>query len=134
MNPGFILRAEGLAVLTAAGVAFALLGGPAWLFVLLFFAPDLAMLAYLAGPRVGAAGYNLVHTYVGPLALAGAGVWLAVEVAVLLALVWAAHLGFDRLLGYGLKYPTAFGDTHLGRTGTRTDGPVVDVANAESAD
>lgn len=73
------------------------------------------MLAYLAGPRVGSLGYNLVHTYTAPLALAGIGVRAGVELAILVAAVWAAHIGADRLLGYGLKYETGFRDTHLSR-------------------
>lgn len=60
---------------------------------------------------------NALHTYVGPLLLVGVGYWVAVEFATLVALVWAAHVGADRALGYGLKYATAFGDTHLGRVG-----------------
>lgn len=78
------------------------------------------VMGYLAGPRVGAVSYNLAHSYVGPVVL---GVSAATHpVGLHLALIWAAHIGFDRLLGYGLKYPRAFGDTHLGligRPGTR---------------
>jgi hypothetical protein len=90
--------------------------GRGWgFFALLFLAPDLSFVAFLAGPRVGAAAYNALHSYVGPLALvllAGA----AGQPALLpLGYVWAAHIGFDRLVGYGLKYASGFGDTHLGR-------------------
>lgn len=60
---------------------------------------------------------NALHTYVGPLLLVGVGYWVAVEFATLVALVWAAHVGADRALGYGLESATAFGDTHLGRVG-----------------
>lgn len=93
-------------------------GGHSWaLFALLFLAPDLSFAGYLAGPRAGAAAYNLLHSYVGP---AGAAVLaLSNGRPATVALIWAAHVGFDRLLGYGLKYPTAFGDTHLGRIGAQ---------------
>lgn len=110
-----LLRLEGLA---AFAVALAVYGhaGFSWLaFALFLLAPDLSMLAYLAGPRAGAIGYNLVHTYVLPLLLALAGFGGGVPVAAAGGLIWIAHIGLDRLLGYGLKYPTAFGDTHLGR-------------------
>lgn len=118
MNPRSLLRAEGLAAFVAATAAYFLwLDGPAWLFLLLALAPDLAMAASLAGPRIGSYGYNLAHTYVAPLAVAGVGLWLAAPAAVLVALVWAAHVGADRAVGYGLKYPSGFGDTHLGRVG-----------------
>lgn len=118
MNPGFILRLEGVAVFAAATVAYYLLGGPLWLYLLLALAPDLAMLGYLAGPGLGSRVYNAAHTYVAPLALAGLAWWAAVPIALLVALVWAAHIGVDRAVGYGLKYPTGFKDTHLGRVGT----------------
>jgi hypothetical protein len=86
-------------------------------FALLFLAPDLSMLAYLAGPRRGAVAYNSVHSYVGPVVLGLAGFLSPGTTATALALIWAVHIGFDRLLGYGLKYPSAFGHTHLGAIG-----------------
>ena len=82
---------------------------------MLFFVPDVSFAGYLAGPRIGAALYNVAHNYVGPLILAATLLNAGAELT--LALVWGAHIGFDRALGYGLKYPSAFGDTYLGRTG-----------------
>jgi len=111
------LRAEGAAFLAAATVLYAQTGTGWVLFAVLFFAPDLAMLGYLAGPRLGAFAYNLAHTYATYLALAGLGVWLAAPLLVALGLIGVAHIGFDRALGYGLKLPTAFRDTHLGPIG-----------------
>jgi Domain of unknown function (DUF4260) len=84
---------------------------------LLLLAPDLAMLAYLAGPRAGALVYNLAHTYALALPLALAGFFVGSAVASALALIWIAHIGLDRMLGYGLKYASGFGDTHLGHIG-----------------
>jgi len=123
-GPGFvtggarlILRLEGFAAFAAA-LGFYAYGGFSWpAFALFFLSPDLAMLAYLAGPRIGAAGYNLVHTYVLALALVLAGFFGGLPLATAGGLIWIAHIGFDRALGFGLKYPTGFGDTHLGRTG-----------------
>jgi hypothetical protein len=90
--------------------------GESWtVFAVLFFVPDVSFAAYWGGPRLGAACYNVAHSYVGPLILAGTLVGSGTGLA--LALIWAAHIGFDRALGYGLKYPTAFSDTHLGRIG-----------------
>ena len=92
--------------------------GPIWVLVLLFFAPDLSFVGYLGGPRLGAAVYNLVHLYGFGLAVIGVGFLQGVnEHFVMLGLLWTAHAGFDRMLGYGLKEPTAFADTHLGRIG-----------------
>ena len=91
-----ILRLEGAAAFAAAVALYAHAGFSWPLFALLILAPDLAMLPYLIGPRAGAAAYNLAHTY---------------------ALSWIAHIGMDRMLGYGLKYASGFADTHLGRIG-----------------
>ena len=98
-------------MLALAVWAFGLEGASWWWFAGLL-APDLAMLGYLGGARVGAAAYNAAHTYAAPALIAvAAPVW---SLAVPVALVWAAHIGMDRMLGYGLKLPTRFKDTHLG--------------------
>lgn len=83
--------------------------------LLLILAPDLSAIGYLAGPTVGAAVYDVVHTYASPIALALVGVLTGTEMATQIALIWFAHIGTDRFLGYGLKYPTRFKDTHLQR-------------------
>jgi hypothetical protein len=108
------LRLEGLAVAALSAILYAHLGANWWLFAALWLAPDLAMLGYLAGPRLGAHCYNAVHAYLLPVAMAIAA--LAFRQAALLpfALIWFNHIGVDRLLGYGLKYPSGFGFTHLG--------------------
>ena len=115
--PRTVLRLEGAAALAGASVAYASLGGKWSVFALLFLLLDLSMLGYLAGPRVGAACYNAAHTYLGPALLAVLGATSGVHGLLSVACIWAAHVGFDRLLGYGLKYGTSFGDTHLGRVG-----------------
>jgi Domain of unknown function (DUF4260) len=112
-----ILRLEGAAVFAVAVALYAHAGFSWPLFALLILAPDLAMLPYLIAPRAGAATYNLVHTYALALPLALAGYWLASPLALALGLVWIAHIGMDRMFGYGLKYPSSFNDTHLGRIG-----------------
>jgi hypothetical protein len=114
-TPRLIVRLEGLAAFALATWLFAR-GGHSWpLFAILFLVPDVSFAAYAMGPRLGALGYNLLHSYVGPIVLGA--LFVATGRPPVLALVWAAHVGFDRMLGYGLKYPTAFGDTHLGRIG-----------------
>jgi multisubunit Na+/H+ antiporter MnhB subunit len=114
--PAVFLRLEALAVVVAAVALYFDGDYAAWAFFAFLLAPDLAFAGYLAGARVGAVVYNLAHTYVWPVALA-AGCLLSGEAGlpVQIALIWAAHIGVDRILGYGLKYPTAFKDTHLGR-------------------
>jgi hypothetical protein len=115
--PRHLLRLEGLALFVGALVVYFDQGfGFGWLLlVVLFLAPDLSFAGYLVGARVGAWFYNAAHTTVGQIALAIVGVLGDTDWCVQLALIWLAHIGFDRLLGYGLKYPTAFKDTHLQR-------------------
>ncbi|UPY38141.1 DUF4260 family protein [Sediminicoccus sp. KRV36] len=106
-----LLRLEGLALFLASLAAMAWLGGGWWLFLALWLVPDLSMLGYLAGPRVGAIAYNTAHMTIGPLVLGLVALWLP-EAAVP-ALAWASHVGGDRAMGYGLKRGD-FHDTHLG--------------------
>lgn len=113
MEPRTFLRIEGLAIFGVALASYLVIGGPIWLLVVLALAPDLAMVGYLAGPGVGSLSYNVVHTYTLPIALGALGYWTDVRIATLVALIWAAHIGADRLVGYGLKFDTGFKDTHL---------------------
>jgi uncharacterized protein DUF4260 len=114
-NPGLLLRLEGFVVLTVSFAAYHELTGNWLLFFLLFLSPDLFMLGYLANVRAGASLYNLVHTYAGPLILGAAAVFEHWHTTLLFTLIWTAHIGVDRALGYGLKYPTFFKDTHMQR-------------------
>ena len=112
-----LLRWEGAALFVGMTLFFWISGAPWQIYALFFFVPDLSFLAYLAGPRVGAAIYNTVHATVAPLLLALAGMLTAEPLAGSIALVWFAHIGLDRALGYGLKYDAGFRFTHLGRIG-----------------
>lgn len=109
------LQVEGLAIFLGALAAYYLVGGIWWLFLLLFLLPDLAMVGYLVNTEVGARSYNVIHLYILPLALAGVGLALESEIIMQVAIIWVAHIGIDRAIGYGLKYPTEFKDTHLQR-------------------
>ena len=113
-----VLRLEGLAFAIVCIGAYGSLGESWWLFAALILVPDVAMLGYLAGPRVGAGVYNLAHTWVIVVAWFVAA-WLlnASNLALSLPLILGVHIGIDRALGYGLKLPTGFHDTHLGRIG-----------------
>ena len=113
--PGILLRLEGLAVLLTALVLYHQVSGDWLLFVVLLLTPDLAALGYLVNMRVGSLTYNIAHHYGLPLALglgSFSGGW---ALGLSLALIWAAHIGMDRVFGYGFKYATNFKDTHLGR-------------------
>ncbi len=111
------LRLEGLCVLVAALLAYSKFGLGWGTFVLFFLAPDISFLGYLAGPRIGAATYNAAHSYIGAIACVVTGFLLTAPVLSCAGIIWCAHIGFDRALGYGLKYSTGFGFTHLGIIG-----------------
>jgi hypothetical protein len=113
-----VLRVEGMVLLVAAlATYFAKLDEPWWLVPLLVLVPDVFMAGYAKSHRAGARLYNFAHSYPAPALLgilatvADEHLWQGV------ALVWFAHIGMDRALGYGLKYETDFRDTHLGRIG-----------------
>jgi len=112
-----LLRLEGFALALVALALYARAGGTATQFATLFLAPDASMLFYVFGARIGATAYNAVHSTLSPLALAALGVFASQTAFVPIALIWLAHIGLDRALGYGLKRATGFSDTHLGRIG-----------------
>jgi hypothetical protein len=115
--PRVLLHAEGAAAALAAVALYFYADYPWWLLVALALAPDLSFGGYLAGRRAGSAIYNAAHTYAPPLVLGAIGVIAGADVAVQLALIWITHIGVDRAIGYGLKYPTSFKETHLQRVG-----------------
>ncbi|MCO5057683.1 MAG: DUF4260 domain-containing protein [Rhizobiaceae bacterium] len=112
-----LIRVEWLALATLAIFAFAITDGSWLLFAVLILAPDLSMLGYLGGPRVGAVCYNALHTTVLPLALLVFGFYAGPPLWIHIALIWLAHIAIDRMLGYGLKFGSGFRDTHMGRIG-----------------
>ncbi|MCU1672977.1 MAG: hypothetical protein JWN77_1090 [Frankiales bacterium] len=118
-RPRAILRAEGGVLLVAALVAFAVTDEAWWLVPALLFVPDLFMVGYARSSRLGALTYNLAHSYPIPAAVGAVGLWQDAPLALAVALLWLAHIGMDRALGYGLKYDSDFKDTHLGRIGRR---------------
>jgi hypothetical protein len=86
-------------------------------YALLFFAPDLSMVGYLANPRLGAWTYNLIHHKGLAVALYVLGSLLTAPWLMFAGTILLGHSSFDRVFGYGLKYPDAFQNTHLGRIG-----------------
>jgi hypothetical protein len=111
------LRAEGAATFAAGLAGFLWLGLPWFAFPLLLLVPDVSAIGYLRGPRVGAVVYNLVHDLATGAAVAGIGLALGSVPIAAAGAILVAHSGMDRMAGYGLKLPTAFQDTHLGRIG-----------------
>ena len=112
-----LLRLEGLTLFAGMTLLYAVWDGSWWVYAILFLAPDLSFAAYLAGPKVGAIAYNAAHSYMAPVSLMVAGFALSSPLVLSIAMIWMAHIGIDRALGYGLKYAAGFGFTHLGRIG-----------------
>lgn len=115
LDPVALQRLEGLALFVGATWAWLALGGPWWLIPALFLLPDLSMLGYLGGPRLGAALYNLVHSYMLGGAVLALGLLLQAPPLDFAGLLLLLHGGADRALGYGLKLRDGFRDTHLGQ-------------------
>ena len=107
------LRAEGFAVLVLSVLLYSRAGASWWVFGALVLTPDISMLPYLISTRAGAVSYNLAHNYVFPLLLLAAAILLRWNSVVPYVWIWTAHIGMDRMMGYGLKYATGFGKTHL---------------------
>ena len=120
-RPAILLGIEEATVLILTLFAYQHLHASWLFFAILFLAPDLFMLGYLISTRIGAATYNLAHTLTLPLALLLAAYIQHWPLPVAIALIWTAHIAADRLLGYGLKYPTTFKDTHLQHIPVRSD-------------
>jgi len=114
-KPGVLLRLEGVLLFVVSVAAYWQLGGNWTLFALLILVPDLFMLGYLLNVRIGAVIYNIGHTLAVPLVAGAAAVMTRSDALLPFVFIWSAHIAMDRMLGYGLKYPTYFRDTHLQR-------------------
>lgn len=110
-----LLHGEGLVVFALCVYGYTAFEFNWLLFAILLFAPDISMLGYLINPRVGAIIYNLLHTYILSIGVVALGWFLAIQILLAVGLIWTAHIGLDRIFGYGLKYPTGFKNTHLQR-------------------
>lgn len=115
VSPANVIRAEHLALLALAITVYWNLDDNWWLFAMLFLAPDLSFAAAVMGPNAGVIAYNLAHTAVAPVILVSVGIVADWHLGISLATIWFAHLAFDRLVGYGLKYSLRKNDTHLDR-------------------
>ena len=111
----FWLHAEGLAAFVAGLALYLQFGGDPWLFLPILLLPDLGLLGYLAGSRVGAFLYDLVHNWAIGLAAIGLAVATGSSALWIVGAILVAHVGMDRAVGYGLKYPGAPKPTHLQR-------------------
>lgn len=114
LKPRVLLHVEGAAALALSLLLYQQVSGNWGLFLALVLVPDLSLLGYLLGRRVGAPTYNVMHTYTWPMLLAAVGVSGYSPWALPVALVWAFHISLDRMVGWGLNYLTGK-DTHMQR-------------------
>ena len=115
--PNYILRAEGFLALLLGAVIYHKLGFDWSTYFWFFFLPDISFLGYLVSPKFGSYSYNFAHSYVVPAVLLAVGLVLDQSALLHVALIWISHIGFDRALGFGLKYSRSFSYTHLGVIG-----------------
>ena len=115
--PVWFQRAENATIAVLAAVGFVELGFSWWWLAVLFLLFDVSMVGYVSGPRVGAWTYNAVHSYIGPAVCGVIAITSESRDLAFVSLVWAFHIGIDRLLGYGLKLRDRFTSTHLGEIG-----------------
>jgi hypothetical protein len=113
--PRILLHLEGIAFLVAALVFYANQQFSWWAFFLFLLTPDIPMLLFLVNPRLGSIVYNLVHTLIFPLTLAIFSGSNGNNLGLQIALIWLVHIGMDRAVGYGFKYPGYFKQTHFSR-------------------
>lgn len=111
--PKILLHIEGVFMFISSTFIYFQVDGSFWLYIILFLIPDIGMLGYFTkSKKIGSYTYNLFHTYSIPIILGGCGFFIS-HIAMLISMIWLAHIGIDRAFGYGLKYETGFKDTHL---------------------
>lgn len=119
--PRNLLRIEGLCIFASTIWAYSKTGLSWWIFAGGILLPDLGMVGYFKDSRIGAALYNTVHTESLPVLLFCTGYARSRRDVLGAALIWLAHINMDRMFGFGLKYGTGFGHTHLGWIGKKKD-------------
>ena len=112
-----VLRLEGFVITLVAVMIFHELDYEWKLFFILFLVPDLSFFGYLVNPVVGGVAYNFFHNYAVAVLACAIGFLAALDWLLASGIIWVAHVGFDRALGYGLKYTSGFTHTHLGKIG-----------------
>jgi hypothetical protein len=113
--PATLLHLEALVVLIGAITLYIHSGGQLLMFVVLLFVPDIFMVGYVKNNQLGSLVYNFGHTYLTPASVLVLALVLNATLGIHIALIWFAHIGLDRTIGYGLKYATGFKDTHFSK-------------------
>lgn len=114
-----LLKLEELAIFSICIFLFSKLDFAWWWFPALFFLPDMGMIGYFINSKMGAFTYNLLHHRLVASFVAVYALIFENEYWLLAAIILFAHISFDRILGYGLKYNDSFNNTHLGIIGKK---------------
>lgn len=109
-----LLKLEEAAMFGLAIYLFSLLHFEWWWFLVLLLAPDIGMVGYVFGNKIGAFAYNLFHHKGLAIVIYLGGMYLSMPIVQLIGVMLFAHASFDRVFGYGLKYDKGFKFTHLG--------------------
>jgi Domain of unknown function (DUF4260) len=117
--PARFLRVDAAILFAFSIWLFAIQGLAWWWYPALLLVPDIFMLGYLVNTKLGAFVYNVGHSMFPGLILLGVGVATASPLTAAIGAIWLGHVGWDRSLGYGLKYHDAFQHTHLGVIGKK---------------
>ncbi|MBP7961093.1 MAG: DUF4260 domain-containing protein [Caldilineaceae bacterium] len=117
-----LIKLESLALFVLGIFLFSTLDYAWWWFPVLLLTPDLSMIGYVAGSKIGAALYNVVHHKGVGIGIYILGALMSSQLAMLIGVILFAHSAFDRIFGYGLKYTDAFQHTHLGWIGKNAKG------------
>lgn len=110
---GLIIRTEGLTAFLASLYFYNYFAGSWLLFIALFFAPDISLFGYLRDNKTGSVIYNSVHNYILAFVVIMSGIVMVNSNLTSIGLILSAHVGMDRFLGFGLKYPAGIKNTHI---------------------
>ncbi len=88
-----------------------------WWFIILILTPDISMVGYIWGVRIGALIYNLFHHKGIAILLIIIGYYFDEKITMMAGIILFGHSSMDRIFGYGLKYKKGFKFTHLGKIG-----------------
>lgn len=114
-----ILKLEYFGFFVLGIYVFVTTGFSFWWLIVLFFVPDISMLAYCFGSKIGACIYNLFHSYSVAIAIYFFGYYFNDIYVIMISSILFSHISFDRILGYGLKFSNGFKNTHLGTIGKK---------------
>lgn len=112
-----IIKAEELAMFVLGIYLFSTLGLEWWWFLVLILLPDISMIGYAFGNKIGAYSYNFFHHKAIAIVVYLIGIYVNNTTIQLIGIILFSHSAMDRMFGYGLKYNTSFHDTHLGKIG-----------------